>query len=136
MAGSSVNLSPNVKFTNATPSASRNTDGSYDINDEMVLNTQFNVDSGTAGVGVVCHGVTAGSTQTFTAVAAAWIIHKFGSATQLGGIIQKADGGAFASTDLPTGAVYANCIAFCSNGLYACAGDGNPWYLIGVYAAT
>lgn len=136
MAGSSVALSPNFTVTNVTPSASRNTDGTYDKNDEMVVDLRINKDSGVAGVGVATLRVTPGSTQTFTSSAAAWTILKFGSETQIGGILMKADHSAFALSDLPVGAIYANCIAFASDGLCACSGDGDPWRLIGVYAAT
>jgi hypothetical protein len=136
MSGSSIALSPQVKFTNATPSASLKTDGSPDITKETTLETQFNVDSGTAGVGIVCFGATAGASQQFTSSAATWLIIKFGLKTQKGGILIKADGTAFDHTALPVGAVYANCIAWCSDGLYACAGDGNPWAIISSYALT
>lgn len=135
MAGSSAAISPNLTISNNS-TFSRSTTGTYDSTKEMTLDIEHSIDSGVAGVGVVCIKATPGSAQTFTSSAAAWTILKFGSKTQIGGILMKADNSAFALTDLPVGAIYANCIAFASDGLCACSGDGDPWRLIGVYAAT
>lgn len=104
----------------------------------MTLEVKINKDSGTAGLGIVTVVPNKGSAQLMTAAAAGWWILKFGSETQKGGILIKTDGGTWAASDLAgfIGATYANCISWCSDGLYACKGDGSSWVLIGVYAAS
>lgn len=129
-------LSPTFQIVDSGATANTDSQGYPDKNKSMTASLKINKDSGVAGVGVATLVVTPGSTQTFTSSAAAWTILKFGSETQIGGILMKADHSAFALSDLPVGAIYANCIAFASDGLCACSGDGDPWRLIGVYAAT
>lgn len=123
MAGSSVALSPNVVVTNATPSASRNTDGSYDKAKESVVTLSINQDLASAGIGAVRILVTPGASQLFTASAATWIVAGFGPT---GGTLLKADGTAFAVGGLPAGgAHFRSVIAYCTDGVRVC--NGSAW---------
>lgn len=135
--GASDVISQALSISDSGTAATQDSHGYVDLTKSMTLPVKINKDSGTAGVGVVTFAPTAGSAQTFTSVAAAWIIIKFGSETQKGGILVKADGSTFANAGLPAAAtVYANCIAFCSDGLYSCKNDGSSWTIIGTYALT
>lgn len=137
MAGFATYLSRIFDIADSGAAAETSALGVVDITKSMTLTWNINKDSGTAGVGIVALTPTAGSAQTFTSVAAAWIIIKFGLVTQKGGILVKADGTTFANADLPSAvALYANCLAFCSDGLYICKADGSSWAVAGVYALT
>lgn len=130
-------INPTISVVDSGTAATVDSSGFVDSTKSMTIPIKINKDSGTAGVGVVTVQPTKGSAQVMTAVATAWWILKFGSETQKGGILMKTDGTAFANSDLPAAAVlYANCLAWCSDGLYACKNDGSSWTIVGTYALT
>ncbi|HYD00679.1 MAG TPA: hypothetical protein VEB22_05580 [Phycisphaerales bacterium] len=137
MPGRSDIINGTLSIVDSGSAANTDSKGNVDSTKSMTLPIKINKDSGTAGVGIVTLTPTKGSAQVMTSVATAWWILKFGNETQKGGFLMKTDGTAFANADLPTAAaLYANCIAFCSDGLYACKNDGSSWTIIGTYALT
>lgn len=126
-----------LKFTDSGTSATQDSKGNVDRTKSMNLEVLINKDSGTAGVGICTFRPNKGSAQVMTSSAVAWWILKFGHETNKGGILLKTDGTSFANSDLPTAStLYANCIAWCSDGLYACKNDGSSWVVVGSYALT
>lgn len=110
-------------ITDASSTGSQNTTtGIPDPTKTTSLNITINNDLA-AGVGAVRVVVSPGSAQTFTSLAAAWLVVGFGPT---GGTLIKADGTAFAVAGLPTaGAHYRSVIAYCTDGVRVC--NGSAW---------
>lgn len=134
--GFSEPITRTFKITDSGASASMSATGVHDINKTQTIALKINKDSGVAGLGVNTFTSTAGSSLTFTSSAAAWTVWKFGSETQVGGILQKADGSAFTVAQLPDVSTpitaYGGVIAFCSNGVRICKYDGSAWQQLSV----
>lgn len=126
-----------LKITDSGSAATEGATGVVDRTKSMNLEVLINKDSGTAGVGICTVRPNKGSAQVMTASAVVWWILKLGHETNKGGFLMKTDGTSFANSDLPTAAaLYANCIAFCSDGAYMCKNDGSSWVVVGSYALT
>jgi len=128
MAGFSEPITRTLAISDSGSSANTSGTGVIDINKSQTIALKINKDSGTAGVGYNTFTSTAGSSLQFTSSNAAWTVWKFGSETQVGGILQKSDGGTFAVAGLPAAsAAFAGVIAFCSDGVRICKYDGSAW---------
>jgi len=135
--GTSDIINGSLKITDSGTAATQGSTGIIDRTKSMTLEVLINKDSGVGGVGIVTFRPNKGSAQVMTSLTTAWWILKFGHETNKGGILMKTDGASFANSDLPSATVtYANCIAFCSDGLYSCKNDGTSWVIIGSYALT
>ena len=104
----------------STTDSSRGATGIYTKTDSSTLDITLN-QSIASGFGLVIYDLNVGSTQTFGGGTPTWVVHKFGGATS-GGLLQKADGTAYAVADLSTAtpASFRSVIALCSDGVRVC----------------
>lgn len=126
-------VSPTLVISDSGTSATVDSQGYVDKTKTTTVTLKINKDSATAGVGYVTFVATNGSAQLFTGITPIWQVWKFGSETQVGGILQKADGATFNVAGLPVASIaYAGALAFCSDGVRICKYDGSAWQQLSV----